>query len=193
MQDEVKGNRDKDCPKKMRKKPRKRFIVRYFLIYGLIELDGKDESILKVIGRRSGMSSRRLSGMLNIPISTIHRRIKRFEEEEIITGYKALIDYQKTPWPIGALLLVDLMEVIPGKGHIPKKEIIKTLSNFSEVEEIIDVQATEFDLVLRARFRTLRQLSDFIEHLRDIEGIEETKSAVITDERVLLPFPSIRV
>ena len=193
MLDEVKQNRDKDCPKKMRKKLGKRFIVRYFLNTGLIELDDKDESILKVMGRRSGMTSRRLSGMLNIPISTIHRRIKRFEDEEIITGYKALIDYQKTPWPIGALLLVDLMEVIPGKGHIPKKEIIETLSNFTEVEEIIDVQAAEFDLVLRARFRTLRQLSDFIEHLRDIEGIEETKSAVITDERVLLPSPSVRV
>lgn len=156
-------------------------------------LDDKDESIIRVIGRRSGMSSRKLSGMLNIPISTVHRRIKNFEEEGMITGYKALIDYQKTSWPIGALLLVDLMEVIPGKGHIPKKEIIEVLSKFSEVEEIVDVQAAEFDLMLRARFRTLRQLSDFVERLRDIEGIEETKSAVITDERVLPPLPIVRV
>ncbi|MBT7914669.1 winged helix-turn-helix transcriptional regulator, partial [Candidatus Bathyarchaeota archaeon] len=108
-------------------------------------MDVKDESILKIVGRRSGMSSRKLSGMLNIPISTVHRRIKKFEDEEVIMGYKALIDYQKTSWPIGALLLVDLMEVIPGKGHIPKKDIISTLSNFREVEEIIDVQAAEFD------------------------------------------------
>jgi DNA-binding Lrp family transcriptional regulator len=136
------------------------------------------------------MSSRKLSGTLNIPISTVHRRIKKFEDDEVITGYKALIDYQKTPWPIGALLLVDLMEVIPGKGHIPKAEIIKHLSNFREIEEIIDVQAAEFDLVLKARFRTLRLLSDFIERLRCIEGIEETKSAVITDERTL-PSPLV--
>ena len=156
-------------------------------------LDEKDESILKVVSRRSGMSSRKLSGMLNIPISTVHRRIKKFEDDGVITGYKALIDYQDTPWPIGALLLVDLMEVIPGKGHIPKAEIIKLLSNFREIEEIIDVQAAEFDLVLKARFRTLRLLSDFIEKLRDIEGIEETKSAVITDERVLPPPPVVRV
>ncbi len=156
-------------------------------------MDAKDESILKVIGRRSGMSSRKLSGMLNIPISTVHRRIKKFEDEDVIIGYKALIDYQQTPWPIGALLLVDLMEVIPGKGHIPKSEIIDTLSKFNEVEEIIDVQAADFDLVLRARFRTLRLLSDFVERLRDIEGIEETKSAVITDERTLPPTPIIRV
>lgn len=156
-------------------------------------MDEKDESILRVVGRSSGMSSRKLSGMLNIPISTIHRRIKRFEEEEIITGYKALIDYQKTSWPVGALLLVDLMEVIPGKGHIPKNEIIATLSGFREIEEIVDVQAAEFDLMVRARFRTLKQLSEFVERLRDIEGIEETKSAVITDERILPPPLSIRV
>ena len=159
----------------------------------MFALDDKDESIIRVIGRRSGMSSRKLSGMLNIPISTVHRRIKNFEDEEVITGYKALIDYQLTSWPIGALLLVDLMEVIPGKGHIPKKEIIEILSKFSEVEEIVDVQAAEFDLMLRARFRTLRKLSDFVEQLRDIEGIEETKSAVITDEMVLPPRPIVRV
>ena len=156
-------------------------------------MDDKDESIIRVVGRRSGLTSRKLSGMLNIPISTVHRRIKKFEDEGVIIGYKALIDYQKTSWPIGAFLLVDLMEVIPGKGHIPKSEIIETLSKFREVEEIVDVQAAEFDLVLRARFRTLRQLSDFVERLRDIEGIEETKSAVITDERVLPPPPIIRV
>ena len=131
--------------------------------------------------------------MLNIPISTVHRRIKKFEDEKVIKGYKALIDYQKTPWPIGAMLLVDLMEVIPGKGHIPKEEIIDTLSGFSEIEEIIDVQAADFDLMIKARFRTLKLLSSFIETLRDIEGIEETKSAVITDETILPPSPIIRV
>ena len=156
-------------------------------------MDDKDESILKVISRRSGMSSRKLSGMLTIPISTVHRRIKKFEDDDVITGYKALIDYQKTVWPIGALLLVDLMEVIPGKGHIPKKEIIETLSKFREVEEIIDVQAADFDLVLKARFRTLKLLSDFVETLREIEGIEETKSAVITDEQTLAPPIIVRV
>jgi Lrp/AsnC family leucine-responsive transcriptional regulator len=156
-------------------------------------MDDKDESIIRVIGRRSGMSIRKLSGILNLPISTVHRRIKKFEDEKVITGYKALIDYQKTPWPIGALLLVDLMEVIPGKGHIPKKEIIEALSSFQVIEEIVDVQAAEFDLMVRARFRTLRQLSDFVEKLRGIDGIEETKSAIITDERLLPPRPIIRV
>ena len=85
------------------------------------------------------------------------------------------------------------MEVIPGKGHIPKGEIIDTLSGFSEIEEITDVQAADFDLMIKARFRTLKLLSSFIETLRDIEGIEETKSAVITDEMILPPNKVIRI
>ena len=78
--------------------------------------------------------------MLDIPISTVHRRIKRLEDDGVIRGYKALIDYEKTGRPISALLLIDLAEVIPGKGHIPKKNIIDTLKKIVEVEEIVEVQ-----------------------------------------------------
>jgi len=152
-----------------------------------IDLNEKDEAIIKVLGRQSGLSSRALSKMLNIPISTVHRRIKNLEREGVIVGYKALINYEKTTWPIGALLLVNLSEVIPGKGHIPKKNILLSLRGFNEIEEIIDVQAANFDLVVKARFQNLRRLSDFIEELRNIEGIEETTSAIITEETTLPP------
>jgi DNA-binding Lrp family transcriptional regulator len=78
-----------------------------------IDVDEKDEAILKILGRRARLSSRTLSNMLDIPISTVHRRVKRLERDGVITGYKALIDYEKTTWPIGALLLIDLAEAVP--------------------------------------------------------------------------------
>ena len=115
------------------------------------------------------------------------RRIKRLEREGVITGYKALIDYEKTTWPIGALLLIDLAEAVPGKGPIPKRVILDSLRRFPEIEEIIEVQAAAFDLVVKARFPSLRTLSNFIEDLRSVEGIEETSSAIVTDEQVLSP------
>ncbi len=157
---------------------------------GGINVDEKDEAILKILGRRAGLSSRALSNMLDIPISTVHRRVKRLERDGVITGYKALIDYEKTTWPIGALLLIDLAEAVPGKGPIPKKVILNSLRRFPEVEEIIEVQAATFDLVVKARFQSLKKLSDFIEELRSVEGIEETSSAIVTDEQVLSPPPS---
>jgi Lrp/AsnC family leucine-responsive transcriptional regulator len=151
------------------------------------EVDEKDERIIGILERRSGLSSRALSGMLDIPISTVHRRIKRLENDGVIRGYKALIDYEKTGRPIGALLLIDLAEVIPGKGHIPKKNIIDTLKKSDEVEEIVEVQAATFDLVVRVRLPSLRRLAEFVEELRYIEGIEETTSAIITEETTVPP------
>jgi DNA-binding Lrp family transcriptional regulator len=150
-------------------------------------LDEKDEAILKIIERKSGLSSRALSNMLGIPISTVHRRIKKMEKDGVIKGYKALLDYEKTVRPIGTLLLVDLAEVVPGRGNIPKTKILDALKKFEEIEEIIEVQAANFDLVVRARFQSLRKLSEFIEELRYVEGIEETSSAIITEEITLPP------
>jgi DNA-binding Lrp family transcriptional regulator len=150
-------------------------------------MDEKDEAILTILRRRSGLSSRALSNMLNIPISTVHRRIKRLEKQGIIVGYRAIVNFEPTIWPIGAFLLINLSEVIPGKGHIPKNDILRSLSKYPEIDEIIEVQAATFDIVVKARFRNLRALSDFLEELRSIEGIEETTSAIITDEAVHPP------
>ncbi len=82
-------------------------------------MDEKDEAIVRVLERRSGLSSRALSKLLDMPMSTVHRRIKKLEQEGVITGYKALINYEKTTRPIGALLLINLEEVIPWKRPHP--------------------------------------------------------------------------
>ena len=86
--------------------------------------------------------------------------------------------------------MVNLAEVIPGKGHIPKKDIVELLSHLKEIEEIIEVQAADFDLILKARFESLKDQSDFVEELRCIDGIEEISSAIIIEEKVL-PVPQI--
>jgi Lrp/AsnC family leucine-responsive transcriptional regulator len=150
-------------------------------------MDEKDEAIIRVLERKAKLSNRSLSKLVGLPISTVHRRIQKLEQEGVIVGYKALIDYEKTNKPISVLLLINLAEVIPGKGHIPKKEIIKSLEKFEEIEEIIEVQTFSFDLVVKARMQSLRRLSAMIEELRSMEGIEETSSAIITEEIVLPP------
>ena len=153
-------------------------------------MDRKNKAIIQILSRKAGLSSRALSKMLKIPISTVHRRIKKLEREGIIEGYKAIVKFEKTAWPIGALLMVNLAEVIPGKGHIPKKDILRSLSRFNEIEEIIEVQAAYFDLILKARFESLKNQSNFVEELRCIEGIEEILSAIIIEEKIL-PVPQI--
>jgi len=84
-------------------------------------------------------------------------------------------------------LLVNFAEVVPSKGHVPKRDIIASFRKYEEIEEIIEVQAFNFDLVLKARLQSLKQLSALIEEFRSIEGIEELSSAIITEETLLPP------
>ena len=167
-------------------------IVIYYEIFSRVgsALDKKDEAIIRVLERKAGLSSRSLSKMVGLPISTVHRRVKKLEREGVIKGYSAIVDYEKITRPIGALLLVNLEEVVPGKGHIPKKDVVKSFRKSEEIEKITDVQAYQFDLVVRVRVQSLRRLSAFIEELRGTEGIEEFSSAVITEEIVLPPRSS---
>jgi DNA-binding Lrp family transcriptional regulator len=173
----------------MREIPKKLIRLRIILIIG-DAMDKKNQAIIQILSRKAGLSSRTLSKMLKIPISTVHRRVKKLENEGIIQGYKAIINFEKTSSPIGALLMVNLAEVVPGKGHIPKKDVVQSLRRFNEVEEIIEVQAADFDLIVKARFASLREQSDFVEELRGIDGIEEISSAIIIEEKIM-PIPQI--
>ena len=145
----------------------------------------KDEKILRVLERKSNLSNREFSSFIGIPASTLHRRIKKMEKEGTIKGYKAIIDYEKTSRAIGVVVLISIAEVILERGHVPKADIVARLKKFDEIEEIDEVQAANFDLVLKARLSNLRELSDFVEQLRFIEGIEEISTAIITDETIL--------
>lgn len=145
-------------------------------------MDHKDEAILQVLERKSKLSSRAIAKIVKLPISTVNRRIRRLEKEEVIKGYRAIIDYEKTRRPIGAYLFINIHEIIPEKGHIPKSIIVKKLLKYHQVVELVDVQGGRFDLVIKARFSSLRALSGFVENLREVHGIEELFSAIITEE-----------
>ena len=150
-------------------------------------MNEKDEAIISILERRARLSSRTLSKMVRLPVSTTHRRVKRLEREGVIKGYKALVDYEKTNRPISALILINLAEVISGIGHIPKKTVLSALRGLGEIEEITEVQAADFDLVIKARLQTLKKLSAFMEEIRAIEGIEEASPVIIVEENILPP------
>ncbi len=145
-------------------------------------MDEKDEAIIRVLERRADLSRRALSEALDMPVSTVHRRIKRLEQEGVIAGYRAIVNYEKTGRPISALILINLAEAGDGIKRISKKDVLDSLRKQEEVEEIIEVQAAGFDLAAKARFENLRELSEFIDRVRAIEGNEEVSTAIITGE-----------
>ena len=145
-------------------------------------MDEKDELILQALEKNAKLSSRNIAEKIGLPISTVHRRIRKLEEDGIIKSFRAIIDYEKTSRPIAAYLFINVAETSPNNGYIPKEKLVKNLLSNNEIQELADVQGANFDIILKARFTSLKALSAFIEKLRQVEGIEELFSTIITEE-----------
>ena len=55
--------------------------------YRQLMLDEKDRNILKLLETNGRLPIQELSSKLNIPPSTIHNRLKRMENTNVIEGY----------------------------------------------------------------------------------------------------------
>jgi Lrp/AsnC family leucine-responsive transcriptional regulator len=149
-------------------------------------MDQRDALIIHVIERSvNTLSSRAIAQKTELPISTVYRRIQKLEEAGVIAGYKALINYEKTDRPIATYVFINLAEITPDGTYIPKQEVVEKLKSFKEIHELTDVQGQDFNLILMARFSTLKELSRFTEELRSLKGIEELSTAIITEEIML--------
>jgi len=83
--------------------------------------------------------------------------------------------------PVEILAFVNLEEVIPGKGHIPMENVKEKIKNLENIVEILLVEGGNFDLTVRARLANIREVSSFLEKIRQIEGIEEVSSAIVVN------------
>lgn len=142
----------------------------------------KDELIIKMLEKNGKLSTRKLASKVGLPISTVHRRVKKLEEDGVITGYKARIEYEKTKFPIPMLVFINLSENNPKEKAGNFDEIVEKLKKMSEVREILDIKGNEWDLIIKARLKKLNETTVLVQKIRKIQGIEEISSCIIVEE-----------
>ena len=119
---------------------------------------------------------------LHIPLSTLHHRLKRFEELKVITRYEARIDYSKIGKPIEAFILVEAMNVLQNGKKVFQQDILDELKKFEMVEEAFVITGTA-DLMARVRVKDLDELNDLITiRLRKVDGIGATQTMMVLKE-----------
>lgn len=148
-------------------------------------MNKRDELILNALRKNPKISIRELAEKINIPVSTIHRRLRALETEGVIKGYKLLVDWEKIGKPIGILVFID---VIPEKRplqkpFLPLKKVESKLKKLEEVEEILLTEG-ERDIVVKARLENLKKVREFLDRIRNIPGVAEIESCIIIEETV---------
>ncbi|HYU05572.1 MAG TPA: Lrp/AsnC family transcriptional regulator [Thermoplasmata archaeon] len=146
-------------------------------------LDDLDVRILRLLNADARNSFRDISKEVDASISTVSNRIRRLEDDGIISGYVPLLNESK--------LGFDVLAVVGVKIHKGKLlEVQRRIAKDERVTHVYDVTG-EWDSIVVVRLRTTRELDAFIKRLGSMEYVENTYTQVVLnvvkeERRVLL-------
>jgi DNA-binding Lrp family transcriptional regulator len=144
-------------------------------------MDEKDKAILAQLQRDSSQTTSDISEATNIPITTVHNRIKKMEDRGVITDYTVEVDHKQLGKGIAAYILVTVMYTLPDGEQVQQEDVAKQISQLDEVETL-DIITGSYDLVLKVRVGEVDELNDFvISKLRNIKGVDKTQTMVSLD------------
>ena len=136
-----------------------------------MEMDEKNLDLLKELEKNGRQNLKKLSKKTGMSITTVYERIKKLEKNGVIKGYQALIDYQK----IGFDLPVIIELVVKREKQF---DVVNKLIKFNNVSAIYGTTGST-DLMVIAKFKNRTDLTNFINTLFEMEGIQKTETRVI--------------
>ena len=136
-----------------------------------MKIDIKDRKIINVLLDNSRLSYRQIAKKINLNIVTVINRIRKLEKEGIIKKFTISLDYSKLGYDFPVMIDARVL-----KGR--EIEIGKRINNHPNIFSIYDITG-DYDLNILARFKTRKQLDDFIKELPRREAIVRTNTKLI--------------
>jgi DNA-binding Lrp family transcriptional regulator len=129
------------------------------------------DPLLKLLRENAAIKPDQLAMMLNIPESQIAARIKSYEDEQVILGYRAVLNEEK----IGADTVRAVIEVkiTPERGG-GFDRLAERIAKYSEVRSCY-LMSGGYDLQVVVEGANLREVATFVsEKLATIQGVLST-------------------
>ena len=130
------------------------------------------KKLLKLL--KSGYCTPKISMIakkLGIGSTTIHYNIKRLEQDGVIRGYRAVLNYEKAGMGFSSYILINLL---PDQYDDPEK-ICKRIARFDEVESV-DIVTGQYEIIVKARTENIEEYYNFIKRLLKTKGISKITS-----------------
>lgn len=151
--------------------------MEYYSIF--MKLDEKDYKVIDILKENSNLTTHKISKKLNIPITTIHNRIKKLEKLGIIKNYTVNIDYKKLNLGITSYILVSVMYTLPSGEKVKQEHVAQQIKKLKGVEEV-NIVTGGTDIIIKIRVKDVDELNDFvIKKLRAIKGVDKTQTMIV--------------
>ena len=139
-------------------------------------MDQRSNKLLKLVEQDCTLTQAQLAAMCDTTEEDVALRLQSLKEENVILGYKALVDWEKTA--------IESVEALIEVKITPQRDkgfdrIAERIYQYEEVESCY-LMSGGYDLTVILRGRTLREVALFVsQKLSTIEGVTSTATHFI--------------
>ncbi|MHA1592493.1 MAG: Lrp/AsnC family transcriptional regulator [Candidatus Heimdallarchaeaceae archaeon] len=110
---------------------------------------------------------------LNVTETAIRRRVKKMEDEGIITKYSVEINPRELGFGVKALIGIDTTP----------QRYLAVIQNLKKNDKIVKLYSSSGDhmIMMECWFEDDEKLTEFLEHLEEINGVIDICPTIITD------------
>jgi DNA-binding Lrp family transcriptional regulator len=137
----------------------------------IITLDEIDIRILRKLISDARLSYRNIAEQIGVSPPTVLARVEKLEKNKIIKSYSALLDHEKLGYDLTAII-----EVTAIKNKVG--EVEKVLSKYENVCAIYDITGLT-DMIIVAKFRNRKELSNFVKKELSIPSVQRTNTHLV--------------
>jgi len=138
-------------------------------------LDATDRRILRALQRDGRLPVVTLAERVGLSPTPCQRRVKRLEEEAVITRYAALVDPARVGLPLQAFVMVALeshAEEVVQRFHralAERPEVLAAYAMSGEMDYLLHVLASDFEAYAEFALKALLRMP----------GVKETRSSFV--------------
>lgn len=154
------------------------------------KVDDDDLRLLDALVKDARQSHRRLAQTTGLALATVNRRVHRLERENVIRGYRTLVDAAAVGWNLTAIIGLRIQ-----KGHVRPAQ--RAIAKDARVFAVYDVTG-DWDGLVLARVRDRADLDDLVKSTLSAQYITRTNtmfvlSTVLEEATVRVPPRTVPV
>ena len=132
--------------------------------------------LLQLLEQDCTLTPEQLASMTDMTVEEVKAAIKRYEEDKVILGYQAIVDWDRTQREAVTALIE--VKVTPQRGD-GFDRVAERIYQYDEVESVY-LMSGSFDLTVIISGRTLREVAEFVgQRLATIEDVTGTATHFI--------------
>ena len=140
-----------------------------------VSLDKMDLSILKLLQQNARITVKEIAAEVHLSTTPVHERIKRLEQNGVITQYATLVDKNKVNRALMVICYVSLKEHSKNAGV----KFIKAIHELHEVIECYNISG-EFDFMLKVACADMNSYYDFhVNKLSQMDNMGNVQSVFV--------------